>query len=85
MNMNIPDWAESALTKPSAFDQAELTILREFYTAWESLHANARQPMKKHKAEEAAVKMVEAAKVLRAMKHPNNPSPMLSGVKINGH
>lgn len=64
----IPAWAEEALTKPTAFDLAEFQVLQQFYEAWEGLHAIPNDKWHKKQKEEAALKLVEKATVLRRMK-----------------
>lgn len=55
------------LAKPRPFDEAELGTLREFYTAWEALHAIPRDKIHRKQAEEAAQALVNQAHVLRRM------------------
>lgn len=50
-----------------AFDRAELETLREFYRAWEALHALPNDPLYRKKKEEAAQALVTQAHILRWM------------------
>jgi hypothetical protein len=68
VNMNksepfIPRWAESALTKPSPFDVAELKMLREFYQAWLHYHTipkDGKHKDQQRKAGDALIVLHEA-------------------------
>jgi hypothetical protein len=51
-----------------AFDKAELDVLREFYGAWEELHALSPDPIKRKEKEAVAAKLVGIAHILRRMK-----------------
>lgn len=62
---NLPP---DALSKPSAFDLAEYQVLQRFYEAWEALHAIPNDKWRKKEKEEAALRLVEKATVLRCMK-----------------
>jgi hypothetical protein len=63
----VPAWAEKELKRPKPFDQAELDTLREFYQCWEGLHALPKDKLHRKQAEEAAVKLVQQAHILRRM------------------
>lgn len=63
----LQEMPEGSLERPSAFDLAEFQCLREFYKAWEALHAIPNDKWKKKEKEEAARALVEKAHVLRAM------------------
>ena len=63
----VPEWAERELIRPSAFDKAELDVLRGFYTRWEALHAIANDKLHRTQKEEAAQNLVNQAHILRRM------------------
>lgn len=63
----IPSWAEKELSKRTAFESAELHVLREFYRAWEVLHGMANDKLHRTKKEEAAQALVNHAHILRRM------------------
>lgn len=63
----LQEMPEGSLERPSAFDLAEFQCLREFYKAWEALHAIPNDRMHRRQKEAAAQHLVERAHILRRM------------------
>jgi hypothetical protein len=65
----IPAWATNALGQKQAREVAdvaqELQLLRAFFQSWEKLHAIQNKPENKHKMEQAAQTLVDAADAIR--------------------
>lgn len=67
--LSIPAWAKETLKRPpSAFDQAELDTLREFFASWERLHALPNDQAHRKQKEEAAQKLVAQSVLIRRMR-----------------
>ena len=85
MNANepfVPKWADEELADRSAKpvltisdvlkrnkDAEELAMLRAFFDAWEGLHAIPNLPKNRHKSEQAAQMLVDAAHAIRALRN----------------
>lgn len=79
----IPKWAENALApKLTAHERAELQVLREFYTAFEAMHATPDDKFHKAKKDGFARIVLEKAYLLRAMNNPQLGNLTLNGVKV---
>jgi len=76
-----PAWAEKALEKPSAFNLAELDLLREFFDAWVELHALKRDKLHQNKADALAKQMVEKSQSIRIMRGHKRGTLTVNGVQ----
>ena len=64
----IPAWAESALApKLDIHERAELQLLREFYVAFEAMHATPDDKFHKNKKDSFARVVLEKVAIIRAM------------------
>ncbi len=67
----VPTWVEKELESPNS--QTELELLRNFYKAWQELHTikgDRRISSVRHKHEQAAQMLVDAAMAINVLYHP---------------
>jgi hypothetical protein len=67
--MFVPPWAEKVFTKEIQ-TPLELTLLRQFFDAWKSLHSikgDKRNPEIREKYETAAQELVDTAHAIKAL------------------
>ena len=68
--MQIPQWAEAALQKPSKFDATEFRLLREFFEKWVAFHAIKKDKAHRKQQEQGAAELLQAAKAIEGFRRP---------------
>jgi hypothetical protein len=72
MNANeqfVPKWAAVSLEN-KATAEAEISLHRDFFDAWEAMHAVPKDKLHRPKAEQAAQKLVDIAQCIRRLREP---------------
>ena len=65
----MPKWAEHQF-QSQAHREAEILMHREFFEAWEALHALPNDKLHRREAEQAAQKLVDIAQAIRRLREP---------------
>ncbi len=75
----MPTWAEHQL-QSQAHRDAEIQMHRDFFDAWEALHALPNDKLHRRQAEQAAQKLVDFAQAIKRLREP----PLQVGRILNG-
>jgi hypothetical protein len=81
--MGIPKWAEYALGN-HVHAQAEIKMHREFFEAWEALHSLPNDKFHRHRAEQAAQKLVDIADAIRRLREITRPINGAEAASLRG-
>lgn len=75
----MPKWAEHQF-QTEEHRNAEILMHRDFFDAWEALHALPNDKLHRHRAEQAAQKLVDIAQAIKRLRE----LPLQVGRILNG-